>query len=108
MIKVTDLSKVFRTEEIETTALNGVSFEIKDGEFVAIMECIITYLGYTVDRIDIDLLLPGSVLRVLLRCHILYTDIGKPRGCNLCRLRAYPMPLGIRADVDIHLIKMCF
>ena len=37
MIKITDLSKVFRTEEIETTALNGVSFEIKDGEFVAIM-----------------------------------------------------------------------
>ncbi len=37
MIKVTDLCKVFRTEEIETTALNGVSFEIKDGEFVAIM-----------------------------------------------------------------------
>ena len=37
MIKVTDLCKVFRTEEIETTALNKVSFEIKDGEFVAIM-----------------------------------------------------------------------
>lgn len=37
MIKITNLSKVFRTEEIETTALNGVSFEIKDGEFVAIM-----------------------------------------------------------------------
>ena len=37
MIKVTDLCKVFRTEEIETTALNNVSFEIKDGEFVAIM-----------------------------------------------------------------------
>ena len=37
MIKVTDLCKVFRTEEIETTALNSVSFEIKDGEFVAIM-----------------------------------------------------------------------
>ena len=37
MIKVTDLSKIFRTEEIETTALNQVSFEIKDGEFVAIM-----------------------------------------------------------------------
>ena len=36
MIKVTNLSKVFRTEEIETTALNSVSFEIKDGEFVAI------------------------------------------------------------------------
>lgn len=37
MIKVTDLSKVFRTEEIETTALDKVSFEIKAGEFVAIM-----------------------------------------------------------------------
>lgn len=37
MIKVTDLCKVFRTEEIETTALNNVSFEIADGEFVAIM-----------------------------------------------------------------------
>ena len=37
MITVTDLSKVFRTEEIETTALNKVSFEINDGEFVAIM-----------------------------------------------------------------------
>ena len=37
MIKVTELSRIFRTEEIETTALNGVSFEIKKGEFVAIM-----------------------------------------------------------------------
>lgn len=37
MIKVKDLCKVFRTEEIETTALNNVSFEISDGEFVAIM-----------------------------------------------------------------------
>ena len=37
MITVTNLSKIFRTEEIETTALNEVSFEIKDGEFVAIM-----------------------------------------------------------------------
>lgn len=37
MIKVTELSKIFRTEEIETTALNDVSFEIKKGEFVAIM-----------------------------------------------------------------------
>lgn len=37
MIKVTNLTKVFRTEEIETTALDGVSFEIKEGEFTAIM-----------------------------------------------------------------------
>ncbi|TVQ15490.1 MAG: ABC transporter ATP-binding protein [Bacteroidetes bacterium] len=37
MIKTVDLTKVFRTEEVETTALNKVSFEIKEGEFVAIM-----------------------------------------------------------------------
>jgi putative ABC transport system ATP-binding protein len=37
MIKTTNLSKVFRTDEIETTALNNVSFEVKKGEFVAIM-----------------------------------------------------------------------
>lgn len=37
MIRTTNLSKVFRTDEIETTALNQVSFEIKQGEFVAIM-----------------------------------------------------------------------
>ena len=37
MITVTNLSKIFRTEEIETTALNKVSFQIQDGEFVAIM-----------------------------------------------------------------------
>ncbi|MCR5139183.1 MAG: ABC transporter ATP-binding protein [Bacteroidaceae bacterium] len=37
MLKVNNLTKVFRTEEIETTALDGVTFEIKDGEFVAIM-----------------------------------------------------------------------
>ncbi len=37
MIKTVDLTKVFRTEEVETTALNKVSFGIKEGEFVAIM-----------------------------------------------------------------------
>jgi putative ABC transport system ATP-binding protein len=37
MIKTVDLTKVFRTEEVETTALNQVTFEIKEGEFVAIM-----------------------------------------------------------------------
>ncbi len=37
MIKIEKLSKVFRTDEVETTALNEVSFEIKKGEFVAIM-----------------------------------------------------------------------
>ena len=37
MIKIENLSKSFRTEEIETIALNGVSMEVKKGEFVAIM-----------------------------------------------------------------------
>jgi len=37
MLKTINLSKVFRTDEVETTALNNVSFEIKKGEFVAIM-----------------------------------------------------------------------
>lgn len=37
MIKINDLKKVFRTSEIETSALNGVNLEIQDGEFVAIM-----------------------------------------------------------------------
>lgn len=37
MIKIENLSKFFRTEEIETIALNKVSLEVKDGEFVAIM-----------------------------------------------------------------------
>ena len=37
MIKTVNLTKIFRTDEVETTALNKVSFEIKKGEFVAIM-----------------------------------------------------------------------
>ena len=37
MIKTENITKVFRTEEVETWALNGVSFEAKEGEFVAIM-----------------------------------------------------------------------
>lgn len=37
MLKVENLRKSFFTEEIETIALNGVSFEVKEGEFVAVM-----------------------------------------------------------------------
>ena len=37
MIQIKDLSKYFRTEEVETIALNNVSLEVKEGEFVAIM-----------------------------------------------------------------------
>ena len=37
MLKIENLSKTFRTEEIETIALNNVSMEVNEGEFVAIM-----------------------------------------------------------------------
>ncbi|MCB0791638.1 MAG: ABC transporter ATP-binding protein [Flavobacteriales bacterium] len=37
MLKTIDLTKVYRTDTVETTALGGVSITIEDGEFVAIM-----------------------------------------------------------------------
>jgi putative ABC transport system ATP-binding protein len=37
MIKIHDLSKVYRTADVETTALDQVNLEIEAGEFIAIM-----------------------------------------------------------------------
>ncbi len=37
MIKITDLEKYYATEEVRTVALNKLSFEVNEGEFVAIM-----------------------------------------------------------------------
>src|SRR5690606_22492668 len=37
MIKTENLTKVYRTEEVETTALNNVNLQINQGEFVSIM-----------------------------------------------------------------------
>lgn len=37
IIKTEDMSKVFRTEEVETTALHNINLEVKEGEFVAVM-----------------------------------------------------------------------
>lgn len=37
MIQARNLKKIYSTEEVETTALNNVNIEIKEGEFVAIM-----------------------------------------------------------------------
>ena len=37
MIRTENLTRIFRTEEIETIALNGMNINVKDGEFVAIM-----------------------------------------------------------------------
>jgi putative ABC transport system ATP-binding protein len=37
MIRINNLKKIYTTEEVETTALNNINLEIKEGEFVAIM-----------------------------------------------------------------------
>lgn len=37
MIKTENLKKIYRTEEVETTALENVNFEVKEREFVAVM-----------------------------------------------------------------------
>src|SRR5210317_571456 len=37
MLKLHDLYKIYRTDEVETVALNGVNFEIEQGDFVAVM-----------------------------------------------------------------------
>lgn len=37
MIKTKDLKKIYRTEDVETTALNNVNLDVKEGEYVAIM-----------------------------------------------------------------------
>ena len=37
MIRTENITRIFRTEEVETVALNGVSIEVNDGEFVAAM-----------------------------------------------------------------------
>ncbi len=37
MIKTNELKKIYRTDEVETTALNNINLHIKKGEFVAIM-----------------------------------------------------------------------
>ena len=37
MIRTNSISKVFRTDEVETTALNDIEFKAEQGEFVAVM-----------------------------------------------------------------------
>jgi len=37
MIKTKNLKKLYTTEEVETTALNNVNLEVKEGEYVAVM-----------------------------------------------------------------------
>ena len=37
MIKTNNLTKIYRTDEVETVALNNVNVEVTKGEFVAVM-----------------------------------------------------------------------
>ena len=37
MIKLENITKIFRTDEVETRALNNVSLDVRQGEFIAIM-----------------------------------------------------------------------
>ena len=37
MLKLTNVSKVYRTAEVETLALNEICMEVRGGEFVAVM-----------------------------------------------------------------------
>ncbi len=37
MIRIKDLEKIYRTEDVETVALNKLTFEVHEGEFVAVM-----------------------------------------------------------------------
>ena len=37
MIRIHDLSKVYRTSEVETSALNQINIEVKEVEFIAVM-----------------------------------------------------------------------
>jgi putative ABC transport system ATP-binding protein len=37
MIKLENITKIYRTKEIETLALDKIDFEVKDGEFVSVM-----------------------------------------------------------------------
>ena len=37
VIKLTEINKIYRTEEVETQALENVNIEVKKGEFLSIM-----------------------------------------------------------------------
>ena len=37
MLNMRDMFKIYQTDEVETVALNGVNFEVDQGEFVAVM-----------------------------------------------------------------------
>ena len=85
MLKTKNLTKVFTTEEVETTALNNVNAEIQDGEFVAEMHPEKrTYLVQTMPMTEaaID---PGIT-------RDLFVALGEDLGNGAWSLRVYHKP----------------
>ena len=39
MIKLTDITKIYRTDEVETLALEDVNMEVEKGEFLSVRTC---------------------------------------------------------------------
>ncbi len=72
MIKLDNISKIFRTDEVETKALNNVSLEVKKGEFIAIMgpsgcgkSTLLNILGLLDNPTEGSYLLDGKEMAVL-------------------------------------------
>ena len=83
MIKLTGLTKVFYTDEVETHALSGIHLEILRGEYVAISgpsgcgkSTLLSILGLLDSPTDGSYLLNGRAVQ----------------GLNLSRARAHPQP----------------
>jgi putative ABC transport system ATP-binding protein len=84
MIKTIELSKIFRTEEVETTALNKVNLEIQRGEFVAVMgpsgcgkSTLLNILGLLDNPTDGQYIFDGTEVSKLKERH--RTDLRKGR-----------------------------
>jgi putative ABC transport system ATP-binding protein len=67
MITTKELTKVFRTDEVETTALNKVNLDVQSGEFVAIMgpsgcgkSTLLNIIGLLDNPTDGELLFDGT------------------------------------------------
>ena len=67
MITLTSLSKIYRTDEIETVALENVNLTVERGEFLSIMgpsgcgkSTILRTIGGFMDVTDGDILVDGQ------------------------------------------------
>ena len=101
MIKIEGLSKFFRTEEVETIALNGVSMEVKDGEFVAIMgpsgcgkSTLLNILGLLDNPTSGDYYLAGKEVGHLKENRLIYR-FGRLMTCKISSRARLPMAIRI-------------